>query len=288
MRAGVSGYLLKDVAPQELADAIRTVHAGGALLAPAVAHRVQSVASRRADPLTPREHEVLPLIARGLSNRLIARELALSEKTVKAHVSSILAKLGVADRTQAALYAVRPASSDPRAVSLPRPMQLAAQLYTLRHALDQDLEGTLAALAEAGVREVELAGLHGRSPPRCARRSTPPVSSLARARPARRVRGRTRARARGGRDAGTATVVVPSVPAPESAEEADATVARIVAASEVAAGARLGFAYHNHDFEFRALDDGSDLWARRRSGPPARARRRLADGRRPRPGDRAR
>ena len=108
VRAGVSGYLLKDVGPAELADALRAVHAGGASLDPAVAATVvQSVAEPPRDPLTPREHEVLRLVARGLSNRLIARELALSEKTVKAHVSAILAKLGVADRTQAALYAVR-------------------------------------------------------------------------------------------------------------------------------------------------------------------------------------
>ena len=68
---------------------------------------MQSVAEPVRDPLTPREREVLRLVARGLSNRLIARELVLSEKTVKAHVSAVLAKLGVADRTQAALYAVR-------------------------------------------------------------------------------------------------------------------------------------------------------------------------------------
>jgi DNA-binding NarL/FixJ family response regulator len=59
------------------------------------------------DPLTPREREVLALLGRGMANKVIARELGMAEKTVKAHVSSILAKLGVADRTQAALYAVR-------------------------------------------------------------------------------------------------------------------------------------------------------------------------------------
>jgi len=107
VRAGVAGYLLKDVGPAELADALRAVHAGGSPLHPAVAATVmQSVAEPVRDPLTPREHEVLRALARGLSNRLIARELALSEKTVKAHVSAILAKLGVADRTQAALHAV--------------------------------------------------------------------------------------------------------------------------------------------------------------------------------------
>jgi NarL family two-component system response regulator LiaR len=105
VRAGAAGYLLKDVQPQELVEAIRTVHGGGALLHPQVAARLlQDMAE---DPLTPREHDVLALIGRGMPNKLIARELSLSEKTVKAHVSSILAKLGVTDRTQAALYAVR-------------------------------------------------------------------------------------------------------------------------------------------------------------------------------------
>ncbi len=105
VRAGAAGYLLKDVQPQQLVDAIRTVHGGGALLHPQVASRLlEEMAS---DPLTPREREVLALIGRGMANKVIARELSLSEKTVKAHVSSILAKLGVADRTQAALYAVR-------------------------------------------------------------------------------------------------------------------------------------------------------------------------------------
>jgi NarL family two-component system response regulator LiaR len=105
VRAGAAGYLLKDVQPQELVAAIRTVHAGGALLHPKVASRLLEEMST--DPLTPREREVLGLIGRGMANKVIARELSLSEKTVKAHVSSILAKLGVSDRTQAALYAVR-------------------------------------------------------------------------------------------------------------------------------------------------------------------------------------
>jgi DNA-binding NarL/FixJ family response regulator len=107
-RAGVSGYLLKDVGPAELADALRAVHAGGVPLHPSVAATVMhSVTEPAREPLTPREAEVLRLVARGLSNRGIARELALSEKTVKTHVSAILGKLAVADRTQAALYAVR-------------------------------------------------------------------------------------------------------------------------------------------------------------------------------------
>jgi NarL family two-component system response regulator LiaR len=105
VRAGAAGYLLKDVQPQELVAAIRTVHGGGALLHPKVASRL--LEEMTTDPLTPREREVLALIGRGMANKVIARELSLSEKTVKAHVSSILAKLGVSDRTQAALYAVR-------------------------------------------------------------------------------------------------------------------------------------------------------------------------------------
>jgi two-component system, NarL family, response regulator LiaR len=105
LRAGAAGYLLKDVQPHELVEAIRTVHDGGALLHPKVAARLLSELAT--DPLTPREREVLVLIGRGMANKVIARELSLSEKTVKAHVSSILAKLGVHDRTQAALYAVR-------------------------------------------------------------------------------------------------------------------------------------------------------------------------------------
>lgn len=108
VRAGVAGYLLKDVRPAELADALRAVHAGGSPLHPQVAATVMhSVTDAARDPLTPREREVLRLIARGLSNRLIARELVLSEKTVKAHVSAVLGKLGVADRTQAAVHAMR-------------------------------------------------------------------------------------------------------------------------------------------------------------------------------------
>ena len=112
VRAGVAGYLLKDVGPTELASALRSVHHGGAPLHPRVAAAVMHSVTQR-DPLTTREREVLRLIGRGLSNRLIARELVLSEKTVKAHVSAILSKLGVADRTQAALLAVRDGMVDP-------------------------------------------------------------------------------------------------------------------------------------------------------------------------------
>jgi NarL family two-component system response regulator LiaR len=112
VRAGAAGYLLKDVEPAELVKAIRTVHAGEGLLHPAVAARLLeevSAAGGRAAPenLTPREREVVGLIARGLSNKRIALELGISEKTVKTHVSSILGKLGLTDRTQVALHAVR-------------------------------------------------------------------------------------------------------------------------------------------------------------------------------------
>jgi two-component system, NarL family, response regulator LiaR len=112
VRAGAAGYLLKDVEPAELVRAIRTVVDGEALLHPAVAARLMEEFSAgerppAEDTLTAREREVLGLIARGLPNKLIARELSIAEKTVKAHVSSILAKLGLSDRTQAALYAVR-------------------------------------------------------------------------------------------------------------------------------------------------------------------------------------
>jgi two-component system, NarL family, response regulator LiaR len=113
VRAGAAGYLLKDVEPLELVRAIRTAHAGEAVLHPAVAARLmeefasEDVRSTAESGLTDREQEVLELIGRGLPNKLIARELSIAEKTVKSHVSAILAKLGVTDRTQAALYAVR-------------------------------------------------------------------------------------------------------------------------------------------------------------------------------------
>ncbi len=113
--AGAAGYLLKDVRPAELAEAVRRASRGEALLAPSVAARLmQEVSGERppASGLTGRELEVLRLIARGLSNKLIARELVVSEKTVKTHVSNILAKLHLADRTQAALYAVREGLAD--------------------------------------------------------------------------------------------------------------------------------------------------------------------------------
>ena len=111
IRAGAAGYLLKSVQPQELATAVRTAAAGQALIDPVVAARlVEALDGGRddgADRLTPREREVLALLARGFANKRIAAELGIAEKTVKTHVSNVLAKLGVSDRTQAALYASR-------------------------------------------------------------------------------------------------------------------------------------------------------------------------------------
>jgi DNA-binding NarL/FixJ family response regulator len=105
IRAGAAGVLYKDIDPDALVRAIRSVHDGNVLLAQEAAGSL--VRGSRADSLTPREREVLSRIAEGKSNREIARLLRLSEKTVKAHVSAVLAKLGVQDRTQAAVYAVR-------------------------------------------------------------------------------------------------------------------------------------------------------------------------------------
>ncbi|MEV0644238.1 response regulator transcription factor [Phytomonospora sp. NPDC050363] len=107
--AGAAGFLYKDVAPDALVAAIRSVHSGQSLFAPEALAAMTAPAAREpvAGPLTPREVEVLGLIATGRSNREIARELVVAEKTVKTHVSNVLMKLGVTDRTQAALYAVR-------------------------------------------------------------------------------------------------------------------------------------------------------------------------------------
>jgi DNA-binding NarL/FixJ family response regulator len=120
LRSGASGFLYKDVDPDALVRAIRAVNDGNMLLAPGAAGSVVPPGGGNGGwipgrppgwgglgALTAREREVLDQIARGLSNREIARVLHVSEKTVKTHVSSVLAKLGVQDRTQAALYAVR-------------------------------------------------------------------------------------------------------------------------------------------------------------------------------------
>jgi DNA-binding NarL/FixJ family response regulator len=112
LRAGASGFLLKHSSPDELAAAVRIVAAGDALLAPSITRRlvedfakVQPVLPATAGGLTPRETDVLRLIARGQSNREIAATLVLAEQTVKTHVSRILTKLDLRDRAQAVVYA---------------------------------------------------------------------------------------------------------------------------------------------------------------------------------------
>ncbi len=116
LRAGASGFLLKDAPAEELAAAIRVVAAGESLLAPGVTRRVIDAFVRRPAPpttphesrlqhLTPREVEVLGLLARGLSNLDIAEKLFVSEGTTKTHVSNVLTKLGLRDRVQAVIFA---------------------------------------------------------------------------------------------------------------------------------------------------------------------------------------
>ncbi|MFI6843652.1 response regulator transcription factor [Kitasatospora sp. NBC_00085] len=116
LRAGASGFLLKDAPPADLIAAVRVVAAGEALLAPSVTRRLiedfaRTKPAKRRDPklrlngLTPRETEVLELIARGLSNQEIAAGLVLAEQTVKTHIGRILAKLGLRDRAQAVVLA---------------------------------------------------------------------------------------------------------------------------------------------------------------------------------------
>lgn len=118
IRAGAQGYLLKDIAPQDLVQAVRAAYLGQVQLHPDIARTLMSaVASKEESParqsappfeeLTERELEVLRLIAEGLNNREIADKLVISDKTVKTHVSSILSKLHLGDRTQAAIYALR-------------------------------------------------------------------------------------------------------------------------------------------------------------------------------------
>jgi DNA-binding NarL/FixJ family response regulator len=113
LEAGASGFILKDAEADDVAGAIRAARRGDVHLDPAVARllarRVRSDAAARDDgvePLTEREREVLRLVARGLSNKAIAEALAITERTARTHVSNILGKLGLASRTQAALYAV--------------------------------------------------------------------------------------------------------------------------------------------------------------------------------------
>jgi DNA-binding NarL/FixJ family response regulator len=114
LKAGARGYLLKDVSLDQLVDAVKTVAAGGSLVAPVVTQRLLSGLERmqndftsldRPDPLTERETEILRLMASGYSNKEIANSLGVAEGTVKNHVSNILSKLGVRDRTRAVLKA---------------------------------------------------------------------------------------------------------------------------------------------------------------------------------------
>ena len=113
IKAGALGYLLKDSSPQELLQAIRNVHQGEASLHPTIARKLMRELNQppslppTTDPLTEREVEVLRLVAQGLSNDDIAEKLVVSERTVRTHVSHILDKLHLANRTQMALYAVR-------------------------------------------------------------------------------------------------------------------------------------------------------------------------------------
>jgi DNA-binding NarL/FixJ family response regulator len=115
LSAGASGFLLKRTAPEELVAAIHTIAAGDSLLSPSVTNRViermaiqpgpDASRDARLDELTPREREVLELVARGLSNGEIAASLVVEESTVKTHIKRILAKLGVRDRVQAVIFA---------------------------------------------------------------------------------------------------------------------------------------------------------------------------------------
>ena len=110
LRAGARGYLLKGASRQEIFDAVRTVHAGGSLLEPGVTTRLLDhvrEGGAQTEPLTPRELEVLALISEGLHNSEIAGRLFVTERTVKFHVSSILAKLGADNRTEAVAIAAR-------------------------------------------------------------------------------------------------------------------------------------------------------------------------------------
>ncbi|KAA0762375.1 response regulator transcription factor [Bacillus sp. SH5-2] len=117
LKAGASGYILKDVEPDQLVEAIRSAYKGNIQLHPDIANALLSQALPEkekeeehfihVDVLTARENEVLQLLAKGMSNKEVASVLVITEKTVKAHVSSILSKLNLSDRTQAALYAVR-------------------------------------------------------------------------------------------------------------------------------------------------------------------------------------
>jgi len=115
IQAGASSYLLKDISPDNLVEAIRAAYHGEARLHPEIARRLMQQVSQQSSPsresqvddITEREHEVIRLVAKGRSNHDIAQELVISEKTVKTHISNILSKLNLQDRTQLAIYAIK-------------------------------------------------------------------------------------------------------------------------------------------------------------------------------------
>jgi two-component system, NarL family, response regulator LiaR len=115
IQAGASSYLLKDVSPDDLVEAVRAVYQGEARLHPQITRKLMEQVSQQAQPvpesavddLTSREYDVVRLVAQGRSNQEIGRELFISEKTVKTHISHILSKLNLQDRTQLAIYAIR-------------------------------------------------------------------------------------------------------------------------------------------------------------------------------------
>jgi len=107
IKAGAKGYLLKGASRQEIFNAVRVVSQGGSLLQPAIASKVFQHISQEVAALSPREMEVLKLLAKGLKNSTLAQELFISERTVKFHVSAILSKLGVKNRTEAVQLAIK-------------------------------------------------------------------------------------------------------------------------------------------------------------------------------------
>jgi NarL family two-component system response regulator LiaR len=118
VKAGASGYLLKDATPDEILTAVRNVNRGQPAMNPIIANKLMRELQRESDlppteePLTERELDILKLVAQGLSNQEIAEELVISERTVRTHVSNILSKLHLANRTQAALYALKEGLAD--------------------------------------------------------------------------------------------------------------------------------------------------------------------------------
>ena len=118
IKAGAMGYLLKDSSPQEILAAIRKVHQGETSMHPSIANKLMRELQRSSnlspteEPLTAREVEILKLVAQGLPNQEIAEQFVISERTVRTHVTNILSKLHLANRTQAALYALREGLTD--------------------------------------------------------------------------------------------------------------------------------------------------------------------------------